>query len=215
MLHLLKTLFLFATICFHQTFHVHLHEATQMQLNSKEPCSKWHTCTMCSGNTLMGKMSPMGCLLSQANCIGSCMQLWWLQTSHLEKFGASKAKILCDVHRLWLPAVWVETNSSQARWKWCSTGELEPIFNGLRAKTHRSKANEKNEKLLLDVHVHCHEWTMMEAWAEQLLQHMPSGSHTLFATNVWKIVGSYLRDIWEIFERYLWQLLKTSIGPRR
>ena len=75
MLHLLKTLFLFATICFHQTFHVHLHEATQMQLNSKEPCSKWHTCTMCSGNTLMGKMSPMGCLLSQANCIGSCMQL--------------------------------------------------------------------------------------------------------------------------------------------
>ena len=191
-------------IWFHQTFHVHLHEATQTQLNSKEQCSKWHTCTMFPGNTLMGKMSPKGCLLSQANCIGSCscMQLWCPSTSHLEKFGASKAKILWDVHKLWLPAVWVETNSSQARWKWCSTGELEPIFNGLRAKNHRSTANEEKR----DSFIGCScalSWVNSDgslSWA--VVAACALWQSHLVCNQYWKDVWKLLRDIWEIFESY-------------
>ena len=65
---LLNTLFLFGSICFVHTFcppklFMCTHEATQMQLNSKGPCSKWPMCTMYCGSILMGRMSPRGCFL--------------------------------------------------------------------------------------------------------------------------------------------------------
>ena len=65
---LLNTLFLFGSICFVHTFcppklFMCTHEATQMQLNSKGPCSKWPMCTMYCGSILMGRMSPKGCFL--------------------------------------------------------------------------------------------------------------------------------------------------------
>ena len=160
-------------------------------------------------STLMGRMSQKGCLVSLANCIGSCMLLWCPGSSHQEECGASRAKTSWGVHRFWLPAVWVETSSSQALWKWCSIGELEPIFNGLRAKTHRSQ-NEGWKTCVtflgslyaLACNEHCLKLDLNNCY-----WHVHSGSHTMFAATISRclqpIFERDLRDIWKIFERYL------------